>query len=382
MSGDARAVIWPLVTPLKHPIRTSFGAMQNRPLLLLQLIDGEGYEGWGESWVNFPRWALDERVVVLRHLLADVLTGLPAPGAVGAVLARYRKQAVQSAGLGSFYHALSAIDGALWDLQARRRHRPLRDVLGEGGEQSPAIPVYASGIGPERVKDRIETAIAQGFTAVKIKVGFDQGVDHQNFQTARSLLGADAIIVDANQAWTREGALSEIAYYENYGAKWIEEPISALDFAGYHLLGQQSPSLAAGENWYLDQIAHSPSIRLKAVQPDLCKIGGVAAAEKFIASPALDAGYVAFHVLGGPVAQALSLQVASAWAARARWVECDTNENLVRDAIAPSWTLAGGTARLNRLPGLGLEIDPEALERFVAPHLRPFHQPLAWEAPD
>ena len=377
MGCDLKAVIWPLMTPLKHPIRTSFGAMESRPLLLLQLVDENGIEGWGEAWVNYPPWALDERGVVLHYLLQKILKRSSTHDAVRDIIKHYRKQVVQSAGLGAFYHALSAIDAALWDLEARRQRRPLREILVDNAAQLSEIPVYASGIGPEDVRARVESAINEGFTTVKIKVGFDDDIDHENFRVVQSSRGIDGIIVDANQAWTRTKALREVQYYDGFGIEWVEEPISALDFEGYHLLGHQSHCIAAGENWYLDQVSECPSIRLKALQPDLCKVGGVGAARSFLRTSALHSDFVAFHVLGGPIAQALSLQVASAWGSRVRWVEFDTNENLARDAMKPSWVITRGKAQLNQLPGLGLQIDTEHLEKFVAPHLRPFHKAMA-----
>ncbi len=377
MNRRVSATIWPLITPLKHPIRTSFGTMWNRPVLLLQLVDENGVEGWGESWVNFPSWALDERVVVLWRLLKDTLEFIARPGAVKEIIEHYRIQAVQSGNLGSFYHAVSALEIALWDLEAQRHHKPLRNLLHSGEDGLSPVPIYASGIGPDRIQERIEKAIDDGFKTIKFKVGFDRAHDHENFRLARSIPGVRSIIVDANQGWSREAALKEVPYYCKQGVQWVEEPISALDFEGYRLLGQQFSCIAAGENWYLDQISCAPTMQLKVLQPDLCKIGGIEAARTVIDFPATISDYVAFHVLGGPVAQAVSLQVASAWSERVKWVECDTNENLVRDVVQPSWTIIDGAAHLNSLPGLGLKIHADQLEEFVSTHLQFYHLPLA-----
>ena len=40
--------------PLDNPVITSFGIMNNRPLLLLKVTDNNDIEGWGEIWCNFP----------------------------------------------------------------------------------------------------------------------------------------------------------------------------------------------------------------------------------------------------------------------------------------------------------------------------------------
>ena len=47
--------------PVKNPVITSFGVMDNRPMLLIKIIDSDGIEGWGEVWCNFPLTGAEHR---------------------------------------------------------------------------------------------------------------------------------------------------------------------------------------------------------------------------------------------------------------------------------------------------------------------------------
>ncbi len=369
----ASAQIWPLLTPLHEPIRMSFGFMQARPSLLLQLVDEDGVEGWGEAWVNFPHWALAERTLVLHNLLKSHLHDLTDPSTITDIRHRFSIEVIQSGSFGAFYHALSAIELALWDLKAKKERLPLRNLLLEpDGNPAMSVPVYASGIGPNEAVSKVEQAVQDGFVAAKIKVGFVPEEDHRRFRQVQRVDGITVAMVDANQAWTVEEASKELAFYEEAQAGWVEEPIFAWDFSGYTRLGEQFSRMAAGENWYLEHSALSQSIRLKALQPDLCKIGGIQAAKSFL-SDNLAADWVAFHVLSGPIAQTAALQVASAWYPKVKWVEVDRNENAIRSAFRPAWTLSEGRARLTDQAGLGIEVDTARLGNFVAPELRMYH---------
>ena len=45
--------------PVRVPVRTSFGVMHDRPVVLVRVEDGEGAFGWGEAWCNFPACGAD-----------------------------------------------------------------------------------------------------------------------------------------------------------------------------------------------------------------------------------------------------------------------------------------------------------------------------------
>ncbi len=87
----------------------------------------------------------------------------------------------------------------------------------------------------DRFKRAIEEAVADGMTAVKIKVGRGSlEEDLRRIQAAREILGPEGILmVDANQVLDRNEALRRGRAYEALGVYWFEEPLRPHDTAGY-----------------------------------------------------------------------------------------------------------------------------------------------------
>src|SRR6185295_12651152 len=113
------------------------------------------------------------------------------------------------------------------------------------------VRVYASGIGPDRADEIGVAKRGEGFSAFKLKVGFDAARDVANLAAMRAALGVEAtIMVDANQAWSPEAAAKRIAELAPFGPHWIEEPIGAdQPHEAWRALADASEvPLAAGEN--------------------------------------------------------------------------------------------------------------------------------------
>ena len=71
MSGAARH----LSVPIERPVRTAFGTMTERHLMLIVLEDDQGHLGVGETWVNFPVWAPWERLAACERVIASACSG-------------------------------------------------------------------------------------------------------------------------------------------------------------------------------------------------------------------------------------------------------------------------------------------------------------------
>lgn len=372
MGVVTKATLWPLRAPLAHPIKTSFGQMNARPALLLCIEDEAGHCGWGEAWVNFPSWALAVNTVTLHALLPWVLHRPADPDTIATLLYQnvYR-ELIQSAHLGPIYQSLSAILLAVYDLQQKDRSRSGTDQCALGQD---SFEVYGSGIGPDNIQPRVEEALAQGFRKVKIKVGFDPSLDHKNFMVAQNIAGRERVMVDANQAWNVDQAQKETQWYLDHGAIWIEEPVAALDFAGYHALAPFRAYLAAGENWLPEYLKISPlKPQVAILQPDLAKVGGFWGAQRLQDHMVGNYHAIAFHVLGTPINHAAALKAAGHWDQPVRLIEWDTNENPFNACIKGDWTIAQGVARVRPHAGLGIQVDTDKLSRYLVPELAPWH---------
>src|SRR3954465_15310049 len=109
--------------PLKTPVVTSFGAMQDRAAVFVRVEDGDGQIGWGEAWCNFPSVGAEHRARLINDMLAAMLIGraVGQPGEIFEHLsAATSVMALQSGEAGPFAQCIAGIDIALWDLFARR----------------------------------------------------------------------------------------------------------------------------------------------------------------------------------------------------------------------------------------------------------------------
>jgi L-alanine-DL-glutamate epimerase-like enolase superfamily enzyme len=131
----------------------------------------------------------------------------------------------------------------------------------------------------DELKGICERAMAQGFRAVKMKVGCPTLEDDvRRIEAVRSVVGRDVkVMVDANQVHTVAEALRRGKAYEELGCYWYEEPIPAHDYEGYgELAAGLTIPVATGENLYGKEEFKELLSRKGAdiLQPDLRRAGG------------------------------------------------------------------------------------------------------------
>jgi L-alanine-DL-glutamate epimerase-like enolase superfamily enzyme len=366
----ARAEVIVCRAPLAQPVVTAFGAMRDRPAVLLRLADRHGAHGWGEVWCNFPASGAEHRARLLADTVLPLVLerALRTAGARAELEARLRVLALQTGEPGPLAQALAALDIALWDLAARRAGLPLARLLRAGAPAE--VPVYASGINPDAAPERIAASRAAGHSRFKVKVGFGRDRDLAAVAAARAALApGETLLLDANQAWDRDTAIAMAAALEAHSPGWLEEPLAA-DAPPEHwqaLARSTSIPLAAGENLRGDAaFAEALSAGALAVlQPDACKWGGVGGCLA-VAQAALAAGRrYCPHYLGGGVGLLASAHLLAA-AGGDGWLEVDVNPNPLREGLAqPFPAIGGGAMALPTGPGLGVEPDPEVLRRYT-----------------
>lgn len=358
--------------PIDVPVRTAFGTMKERPAVLVRARDGDGVEGWGEIWCNFPSCGAEHRARLAQEILVPLVLGRTwdDPGQVFEHLTeRTRILALQTGEPGPLAQAIAGMDTALWDLAARRAGQPLWRYLGGTGE--PRLPAYASGINPQGAVQQALAAREAGFCAFKLKIGFGRERDVANLEALREALGPETpIAVDANQAWTLEQALEMADALAPSRPLWLEEPIAA-DSPEEHwrALAQACPiPLAGGENLrgdaeFDEAIAAGA---LQVIQPDLAKWGGISKGLPLARRIRTAGRRYCPHYLGGGIGLLASAHLLAA-AGGDGLLEVDCNANPLREGLAaPFPELTDGRFVLSDRPGLGVEPAP-AMERYRRP---------------
>ena len=168
-------------------------------------------------------------------------------------------------GHGDRAQAASAIELAVWDLNAKLNDEPVSKTIARHfgrADRAARVSVYAAGgyyydgASASRLADEIAGYQARGFTKFKIKIGgAPPGVDAQRIEAALRIAGAgNNLAVDANGRFGLAQALEYARAIEGYGLMWYEEAGDPLDFElNSALAAGYQGALATGENLFSRQ---------------------------------------------------------------------------------------------------------------------------------
>ncbi len=263
------------------PLRTSFGAMYDRPSVLVRLKDKDGAYGWGEVWCNFPSSGAEHRANLINDVLIPLLfeqSSIQPAETLSFLTQKTHIMTIQCGEPGPLSQAIDGLDIAIWDLIARKKGKPLYTLLSNKAVEK--VPVYASGINPDDSLKTVSDCRKECYRAFKLKVGFGPDIDFPNItRIAEQLRTNEALMLDANQAWSLAEAKNFIGKISDYPIEWLEEPLAAdRPEAEWVELSWASPiPLAAGENirGIEDFSNRISSGHITVIQPDVCKWEGV-----------------------------------------------------------------------------------------------------------
>src|SRR5262245_27733415 len=232
---------------------------------------------------------------------------------------------------GSVTHAISGIDIALWDLLGQATGQPIGRLL--GGRYRERVRPYASILmqSPGLLTDQLRAIKAAGFRAFKIGWGpFGRGdarLDEAIVRAAREAVGPDSsLMVDAGASdafWPHgyKWALRTAEMLAEYEVTWFEEPLRPDAMSDYVELRRKAPVPIAGGEVLTRRQSFQPWLQAGAfdiVQPDVTKVGGISE-ERRIAWMARENGIQFIpHGWNTAIGLAADLQLASAFADRAR----------------------------------------------------------------
>ena len=159
----------------------------------------------------------------------------------------------------------AALRMALWDLRGREAGEPLFRHLG-GSNTPDTVFAYASPCAFPQTDDWaaefFATKVADGFSAVKVKVGHeDIERDIERLRRVRDAVGPEVEInVDGNTAWDGSGALRWMELVADAGVAlgYVEDPVWPEDLEGYRLLARESPVRIVGHDYIPDPVRLRP----------------------------------------------------------------------------------------------------------------------------
>lgn len=353
--------------PLDHPVTFSTRQVNAREYCLVRVRSTDGEEGLGYCYaVNSAGRLLS---VAVTDLLAPRLVGQESLRVEGLWTELYQ-EALLLGRAGGVARALSAIDIALWDLNARTAKLPLYQYL--GAKTMDRVPAYASGgyYLPGKTPDKLAQEMAQhvkeGFRAVKMKVGLGTvAEERKRIAAVREAIGDDVrLMLDANNAWRDlPTALEYARCFEPYNPFWLEEPFSPDDIDNHVRLAQATPiTIATGEieagRWrFKDLITRGATTLL---QTDATVCGGISEFRRIAATAESHGITVAPHAWHDVH---VHLVGATPNATYVEWMPDDHIVNF-RRVIDRQLVADNGDLMLPKLPGLGFRFDDAAIEQY------------------
>lgn len=350
--------------------KSATGRATKKDLVLVEIITDEGVIGWGEA-----HHALCPPVVseIITEAYAPLLIGKD-PLQINELTSRLFKMGKMLGTNGAPVAAISGVEIALWDIAGKVAGLPVYKML---GAYSDRVRAYAGGwsLGwNEDVGALIEEAQAMveyGYTAVKMRVGQSVKHDVRCVKALREALGDDIdILTDAAGSYDRVQARYVVDAFQDLGVYWLEEALPMTDIEGLiELSHARKVRIAYGESFYTRYPFTRPIAEkgIDVVQPDVSKCGGILEA-RIIAGMA-ESWNIPFapHIVANAVATAANLQLAGS-IRNALIVEIEMpttavfRESLVTDPSA--FVMENGDILIPQGPGLGIEIDRDALRKF------------------
>jgi len=278
---------------------------------------------------------------------------------------------------GSLTHTISGIDIALWDILGQATAQPVGRLL--GGRYRDRVRPYASLLmdQPEPLAEHLRQIAERGFRAFKIGWGpfgrDNDRLDEQIVRAARDAVGADAqLMVDAGGSdafWSNglKWALRAADMLASNNVTWFEEPLKPDALDDFVLLRRQAPLPIAGGEVLTRRQAFAPWLQAGAfdiVQPDVTKVGGISE-ERRIGWMAQEYGARFIpHGWNTAIGLASDLHLASAFP-DTDLVEYIDGSPYVDEIVTEPWRLDDdGMLAIPNRPGLGIQLDPDAIARF------------------
>ncbi|MEO7217022.1 MAG: enolase C-terminal domain-like protein [Gemmatimonadaceae bacterium] len=234
--------------PTDEPTESDGSLIWDSTTMVVVEVSGGGVTGIGYTYADAAA------AVVIRDTLANVVRGQDAM-ANGMIWAAMVASIRNLGRPGICAMAISAVDGALWDLKARLLDVALVTLLGAVRD---SVPVYGSGgftsYSVAKLQRQLAGWVEEGITRVKMKIGRDAMADITRIAAARAAIGESTeLFVDANGAYPRKVALAQATRFAESRVCWYEEPVYHLDLEGLRVCRDRAPvtmEISVGEYGY------------------------------------------------------------------------------------------------------------------------------------
>lgn len=348
----------PFRLPLRAPVATAAGAIEERHGVILELRDAEDRRGFGEAsplLANGPG-AAAEVLRLLDEWGPRVLASedpLAMPHSVPAAALR------------------CALDCARLDLEGARRGLRIASILGGGAVREVRANAVIGTGSPEQAQEQAAAAVAAGYGTIKLKVAAAPlGEDRRRVEAVREAAPDARLRLDANGGWDEASAARAIRSLAHHEIEYVEQPLPADDLEGLARLRAEGACRIAvdesvGDAEDAERVLDAGAADVLVLKP--MRFGGIRSALNVARDAAWDGvSSVVTTTFDSSLGVAAALELAAAvdgldaWGGFAHGL--GTAEHLAADIVARPLVPRGGVLRVPSATGLGVEPDEAALE--------------------
>jgi len=367
-------------TPMREPLVWPGGTRLSASGLIVQIHTDEGIVGIGEA----PGPTLPTIRTIIDAELQQFLVGQD-PFRVEWLVHRMEEFSRNWSGISAY--AIAGIEIALLDLKGKALAVPVAELL--GGFCRDRVPVvgYLFIDEPEANARKAGAFVDAGYTELKLKVGRNFEQDHDTIAAIRDRVGTEIKIrIDANMIWSVPAAIKWIKGLERFDLQYVEQPVPDFDVQG---LAQVRRSVAVPIA--ADEACTDLRSVLELIKADACDV--------LVVYPSEAGGLRRAHQIGALADAAGKWCVIGSWAelgvataGNVHVVASSSNYPFASDTHYPlqeldvlmePFPMTDGLVEVPRSPGLGVELDPEAVQRLSNFQVREsvFYDDIHGEAP-
>jgi O-succinylbenzoate synthase len=347
---------------LRSPFRTSFGVEHDRQCLILR-VESDGVAGWGECVAGeFPGYSYETAETawyVLKEFFIPTLAVYsdPAPQELRNALRGFKGHPLARAGL----------EMALWDLLGKQKGKSLKDLW--AGQREKVLVGVSIGVQEDlsAMLGKVDHYLTQGYQRIKVKI--KPGSDLDIVEGVRQHHPNIKLQVDANSAYRLEDA-AHLRRLDEFGLQLIEQPLAEDDILDHARLQEQLKTALC-----LDESILSLRHTRQAIEAEACRVinikpgrvGGLSEARD-IHDHCLERDIPVWcgGMLETNVGRAANLAIATLPGFTLHGDISASERYYENDIASPEFTLnSDSTINVPDQPGLGIEIDLDALENFT-----------------
>ncbi len=347
---------------LKSPFETSFGTVQDRRILLVEVVV-DGTSGWGEVTAGETPAYNAETTDTAWHVISDFI----APSLIGQSVSETSQLPRLMAQIRGHEMAKSGVENAMWDAEAQLKGVPLHRLLGGTMEEIACGVSLGIRENPGSLVKRVEEELRSGYQRIKLKI--KPGKDYEFVAAVRKEFPNIRLSVDANSAYSLDDA-PHLKKLDEFGLLMMEQPLNWDDIYAHSKLQAQIQTAIC-----LDECIHNTRHALTAIELKSCRIINI------------KLGRVSGHTEARRIEQACRAHGVPVWCGGMLESGIGRAHNIAMSTL-PGFSLPGdvsasqrywsediieppvevtekGTIRVPETPGLGYAVKRDCIEKIT-----------------